>query len=324
MKFKVFDVPWHLGHQYEMLKFPFVEWSWLRQPNRQVNRAMRGDLGAKVEWVDYYEEGKYDAAILHMDQESLHFFPTRLGKDCYYRHLDEVVRDVPKIVIMHGTPYDPDFQPDTQAIVDALRELIGKNRLVVNSRRAREQWGVGRTIIHGMNAAEWFDLPKEPRVITVLSPSGMSAYYDRPFLEDVRKELARRDILHCHVSADFTPRSWDEYRDFLGRSLLYFNPTRESPMPRARTEAMFSGCCVLTTPHQDADRFIEDGFNGFIVNRDPNRVADLVEELIHRPSRAIAIGQQGKKTAQRLFDWNRYAGEWLELLQETTGKTVAS
>ena len=87
---------------------------------------------------------------------------------------------------------------------------------------------------------------------------------------------------------------------------------------------MFSGCCVLTTPHQDADRFIEDGFNGFIVDRDPNRVADLVEELIHRPSRAIAIGQQGKKTAQRLFDWNRYAGEWLELLQETTGKTVAS
>jgi glycosyltransferase involved in cell wall biosynthesis len=43
-------------------------------------------------------------------------------------------------------------------------------------------------------------------------------------------------------------------------------------------------------------------------------VADLCEELINNPERAIKIGQAGKKTAQELFSWNRYAKEWEEFL----------
>jgi glycosyltransferase involved in cell wall biosynthesis len=319
-KIRIFDSPWHLGHQYEMLKFPFAEFSWLFNHRRDFSVGPRGDLTKMFKWVYDYEPGKYDVAILHLDQQCMEWGILERGKGSVYQHLNEVIKDIPKIVIMHGTPYYPEILTDLgpfrcqEDIVKKVKEMVGDNYMVVNSHTAAKQWGFGKTIIHGMDANEWWDMPKEPRVVTMLSQGGFDAYYDRPFLEYTREALAEKDIIHCHITVDFQARDWKEYREFLGRSLIYFNPTRESPMPRSRTEAMLSGCCVLTTPYQDADTFIKDGENGFIVPRDPQFVADLCEELINNPERAIKIGQAGKKTAQELFSWNRYAKEWEEFL----------
>lgn len=313
-KIRIFDCPWHLGHQYEMLKFPFAEFSWLYNFKRDYTPSARGDMTEKFKWVYSYKPGDFDVAILHLDQQCVEPTILQRGKGSVYKDLNEIIKDIPKIVIMHGTPYYPEMFPDPQVMIDKVKELIGDNYMVVNSHRAAEQWGFGKTIIHGMNKEEWFDLPKEPRVVTMISPGGLPAYYDRTFLEYVREALEEKDISHCHITVDFNARDWNEYRDFLGRSLIYFNPTKESPMPRARTEAMLSGCCVLTTPHQDASRFIKDGVNGFLVKRNPQYVADLIEKLLNNPDLAIKIGQAGKKTAEEIFSWDRYAKDWEEYL----------
>lgn len=320
-KLKIFDVPWHLAHQFEMLKFPFAEWSWLRQWKREYVNIARGDMEKMFSWVPYYEPGKYDVAILHLDQQCVEPGILAVGKGMVYRHLNEVIKDIPKIVIMHGTPYNPEAQDErgnamsTEYIINKVNELLGDNYLVVNSHKAAEQWKRGKVIIHGMNAGEWRDLPKEPRVVTMISPGGMPSYYDRTFLEHVREGLAEKDITHCHITVDFNAKDWDEYRNFLGRSLIYFNPTRESPMPRSRTEAMLSGCCVLTTPHQDAGSFIKEGVNGFLVPRNADYVVDLVQQLFNDPERALEIGQRGKQTALELFSQERYQQEWEDYLK---------
>ena len=315
-KIKIFDMPWHIGHQYEQLKFPWAQWSWLKQWKREYSQGPRGDIEPLFNWVPYYQKGKYDVAILHLDQQCIEPGILATGKGMVYRHLNEVIQDIPKIVIMHGTPYNPEAQTDkgepmtTEYIVRTVKEMVGDNYFVVNSHKAAQQWGWGKTIIHGMDPTEWRDLPKEPRVVTMISPGGMPSYYDRTFLEYVREGLAELDIIHCHITVDWVAKNWDEYRNFLGRSLLYFNPTRESPMPRSRTEAMLSGACVLTTPHQDAGTFIQDGVNGFLVPRNAEHVVNLVEELLNNPDRAMAIGQAGKKTAMELFSWDRFSNDW--------------
>lgn len=315
-KIKIFDMPWHIGHQYEMLKFPFAEFDWLFQWIRDYNEMPRGDIKHLFNWVDHYEEGKYDVAILHLDQGCIDEGTLSVGKGSIYRHLNSVIKDIPKIVIMHGTPYYPEVEEfkNTQVIIDKVKQIVGENYMVVNSHRAREQWGWGKTIIHGMDPAEWYDLPKEPRVVTMISPGGFPAYYDRTFLEYVVEGLRDHDISHAHITVDFMAKDWEDYRNFLGRSMIYFNPTRESPMPRARTEAMLSGCCVITTPHQDADRFIKHGVNGFLVPRNAEHVVKLIEQLLEDPELAQAVGQQGKKTAIELFDWKRYSQEWQDYL----------
>ena len=316
-KIRIIDVPWHIAHQFEMLKFPWAKFDWLQQHRREYSNAPRGNIQTMFDWVQHYEEGKYDVAILHLDQGCVEDSIMAVGKGSVYVQLNNVIKDIPKIVIMHGTPYYPEEFENSQEIIDRVNKLIGDNYFICNSHRALEQWGrvnhpKSRTIIHGMDPREWWDLPKEPRVVTMISPGGFPAYYDRTFLEYVREGLEERGIAHCHITVDFSAKDFDDYRDFLGRSLVYFNPTRESPMPRARTEAMLSGCCVVTTGNQDANTFFKNGVNGYLLddNRNVQATVDLIEKLIMNPALAIKIGAEGKKTATELFSMERYQNDW--------------
>jgi len=315
-KLKIFGHPWHLAHQYELTKFPFADFYWLVQDKRGYNHMPRGDF-FKGKWVSCYEKGKYDLAILHLDQQMLDDGIWEYGKASLYRQLNDIITDIPKVVIMHGTPYEMEMTANSQDFIDKFKAVIGDNHVVYNSHKAKEQWQVDGTVIwHGLNPKEWWDLPKEPRVVTMIGPAGLPTYYDRPFLSGVKERLAERDIRLCHITIDYQAKTWDEYRNFLGKSLVYFNPTRESPMPRARTEAMLSGCCVVTTPHQDADMFIKNGVNGFLVDRDIEKTASLIERLIYDYPNTLKIGQEGKKTAIKEFSVKRYQKEWYNLINK--------
>lgn len=272
-------------------------------------------------WVTHYEPGKYDVAILHLDQQCVEDGIYEYGKARLYRELNEVIRDIPKIVIMHGTPYYPEiFSKDV--IVEKIKEMVGENTMVTNSNQAAKDFGFGHPIIHGMDPAESYDLPKEPRAVTMISPGGLDKYYDRVFLAAIKEELEERNIYHCHITVDWQARDWEEYKNFLGRSLIYINPAKDSPMPRSRTEAMLSGCCVLTTPWQDADTFIKDGVNGFLIPRNPKWVADKVEYLIKNYDEAIRVGAEGKKTAMEIFSVDRYENDWRALLEKVLNKKI--
>ncbi len=322
--------------QYELYKIPNTEWTWVAQHRRHYNDVPRGDMIKKfnLKIVPHYESGKYDLAFLHVDQQCFEDNLWERGKGSVYRELNETIKDIPKIVINHGTPYYPEMFPCnikeenykalgytkeqigmSGELIDKCKEVIGDNYLVVNSCRAAEQWGIGKPIIHGMDKDEWFDLPKEPRVITTLSPAGLDKYYDRSFLTAIREELQDRDIQFCQITVDVNFRSFKEYREFVGRSLIYIHPMREAPMSRGRTEAMFSGCCVITTPWQDADKYIDNGKNGFLMPRNPKVVCDMIEGLIYDYKKAVEIGQEGKKTAIKEFDGDRYRNEWREYIE---------
>ena len=310
--------------------------------------------------MPYYEKGKYDVAILHLDQQCVEDSLWDRGKGSLYRELNETITGIPKIVIIHGTPFYPEIFNDLE-VCERFKRAIGNNTVVCNSYTGRLQWAYGMTnatniiikakengkdwtklakqeidemgfeevgipyeqitpIWHGIESGLFKDLPKDPRVITMINPGGLDRYYDRNFMSAVRDELADRNIGHCHITVDVRFNSFEEYANFIGRSLIYFNPTRESPMPRGRTEAMLSGCCVLTTPGQDADTFIEHGKNGFLIPRKPDKVADLIESLILDYQTALKIGQAGKQTALNLFEYGRYKKEWMDVLNKVINK----
>ena len=272
--------------------------------------------------VAYYEPGAYDLAVLHVDQQCV---DPSFGKSRLYKELDEEIKDIPKIVINHGTPFWPEVY-EQDDIIRKMKMLIGDNHIVYNSHRAKEMWEkngpIGksaRVIIHGMDADEWLDLPKEPRVIT--TPAGLPKYYNRMLLAEVQGRLKERGIAHVWIGEDWTSTGFDDYREFIARSLVYFNPTLESPMPRSRTEAMLSGVCTVTLPNHGAEEFIKQGENGFHVPNNPEVCADLIEELVTKHyDECIEIGRRGKETARTLFSGERFRSDWRNLIKEITGK----
>jgi len=201
-------------------------------------------------------------------------------------------------------------------MIDLCKKAIGDNPMITNSYRAAEMWGFGTPIWHGLDPEEWFDLPKEPRVITMISPAGLDDYYDRTFLRYTREALHDIGINHCHITVDWRSKDWEDYRRFLGSSLIYFNPTKESPMPRSRTEAMMSGCCVLTTNNHDTDKYIVDGQNGIFVKRNPQDVVKKVLWCMKNYDQAVKIGQAGKQTAIAKFNHKRFEQNWKDFLND--------
>ncbi len=363
-----------------MIQNNVKRWNWFARP-----------LPKNVHWVPYYKKGKYDLSVLDVDQQCI---DQRIGKGQLYRKLNEEIQDIPKIVINHGTPIWPEnweagsvkhwklpigfdnsnfkkilkFQQKflieggettisgIDVETEGMERMIGRNKMIVNSFRAREQWGWGKVIWHGLDADEWWDLPKEPRSVSMISTGGLNYYYGRDFLNStisrLREDFGLRHIWVSHpgswtiYDSDLLPTGggWDAYRDFIGRSMVFFNPTRESPMPRARTEAMLSGCCILTTAYQDEDKFINldvrdlwaesegtkdfidkidrfiniKGVNGIIVPENPLAVAAVINHLIYDiPDICLRIGQEGKKIAKLLFSKERFDNDWTKLLNKT-------
>jgi glycosyltransferase involved in cell wall biosynthesis len=324
---KIFGVPWHVSHQHELVALPFVsQYDLLINPYRTWGVESR-PFPEKCRWVTHFKPNYYDLAILHVDQQSIYDEEKgdRISKGRLFIETRQAIGDdCPVIVINHMTPFHDKY--DDSYTVEFIKKMIGKDTMICNSHEAVKQWGFGTTITHGMDVDQWWDLPKEPRVITVLTPAGMEKAYRRIFLHQVIRRLKEWGINHVWVGVDKKFGSFDDYRDYLGRSLVYFNPTWQSPMPRARTEAMLSGCCVVTTPYHDADTFIKDGVNGFLTSRmeitdprvidNPDFTAGVIRELIDNPERARAIGQEGKKTAQRLFRKKEFEIQWENLVKK--------
>jgi glycosyltransferase involved in cell wall biosynthesis len=327
----VAGIPWHVAHQYEIAKFPFIkQYDLLINPYRTWGTKSR-PVPDKVNWVTHYEKNKYDFMIAHVDQQSIYNPDTgdRIHKGKLYLEAIEAFRqtnpNAPIVTINHMTPFHDKY--DTHTVVKMIKEMTAGTHVIVNSNQAAEQWGFGTPILHGLDADDWLDLPKEPRVITVLSQAGMEKAYRRVFLTTVIRILAEQGVPFQWVGVDVRPQSFDEYREYIGRSLVFFFPAWQSPRPRARTEAMLSGACIVTTPYQDAHTLIEDGVTGFLTSNmddshenmidNPQDTADLLYDLvINRPKEAALVGQRGKRWAQRNLTSEYFQDQWRDLLNK--------
>jgi len=336
-RLKIFSLPWHVAHQYELLKLPFDFFYIINHTRTWSDRAR--PLNNKVKWVLHYEPGKYDLAILHVDQQCL--LP-EFGKTKVFKELKAQITDIPIIVINHGTPVYPEkfklvaeeagYDSTEEAGEKWAREemvklLKGVSKVVCNSYKAKEMWGLGdlsQVILHGIDPEEWRDLTKEPRIVTFISPSGIGdKYYGRRLFSDTRTVLKDKyGIELVWISHDKHCADWDDYRYFLGKSLVYFNPTFGSPNPRTRLEAMMSGCCVVTTRHQDADKWFKNGVNGFLINDNPEEAAKVLSERIFDYKGSIKVGQEGKRTAKKLFSGERFRKDWIKLIEEVLGQKI--
>jgi len=277
-------------------------------------------------FVPYYEEGKYDFAILDVDQQLVN---PDIGKRKIYLDLEEVIQDIPKVVINHGSPVYPEYCKIDESITyeqaedfvrQEIKRIVKDNPMVVNSyvSATEKEWGWGYPIIHGMNPKDWKDLPKEPRIFTALSPGGCDEYYNREVMNEVSHILNEKygyTLWWAKVNVD-TGHKFYDYRNYLGRSLIYLDASIRTPMNRARTEAMFSGCCVVQVEGaHDLERFVIPGKNMILVPNDASKTVDILYDLIENHyDDCVKIGQEGKKTAMEKFNYKRYREDWLSFI----------
>lgn len=294
---KVLGHPWHAAHNYELLKLPF-DWHYLSGDWHSNFRPFPDHVRA-ASWD--FQPQDYDLILTHFSHESWG----------YLERLRAYSDRIPVIAICHGVPTD-------QAQVEQFREMAGDILVVCNCYEQEAEWNFrrSRTIIHGFDPEEWPQTDYS-RMDAVVSLPGIPEDYPHfghnygiRFLNAVRSQTK---ISWIRQDKHFS--NWNDYRNYLRHSAIYFNPTLRSPMPRARGEAMMMGLVPVTRNHMGEDRFIDHGENGFLVE-DPETAALIINHLRANPQECKRIGRQARETALECFSWNRWAAEWQETIEQ--------
>jgi len=326
MMLRILDYAWHQVHSYRLHALP-AEFVYLAVRALLWNAAQRpvpDNFGGGIT-PEAVNPADFSAAFLHLDQwcdesNNLRALP--------YRIMNQVAQDLPRVVIMHGTPDDA---PNRRSIL----QLIGDLPVVCNSQQAAREWDGGerrldrhglpqfRAIIHGYDVDEFWSEPlgkRKREVVTVCSGGEISRiYHGIPLIERLTRDVplvwygprGNRDWLQDYYV----------YRAMLSEALIYFSPSRRAPMPGARTEAMLSGCCVVTVPGNDVENYIKHGKTGFIVDT-YEEARDTLEMLLRDPEIAWGVGQAGREAARESFGQGRFVTDWLQLLGEVGVKQM--
>jgi len=320
-KLKIFGYAWHTSHQADLINsLPEHNFYYIKNTIKHWAEEAR-PVPKNLFFVDHYEPGVYDFAILHIDQQCLYGDK----KGIPYQMLNGIIQDIPKVVINHGTPHF--MGKDVETLREEMQRIMGDNMMVVNSKKAWQEWGFGRYIIHGLSPVDFKPAAKkENRIITTMredannpEKDGWKEYHNRDFFKEVKEKVGL-----THIGQDIRFNNYEDYRKYLSESLIFFNPTRHSPMPRSRTEAMLAGCVVVSTPYHDWDEYIINGKNGFLISGDNvGEAVEILKWLQRNPTKAKKIGAEGRKTAMHYFNPERFRQDWQKVINEVlTNKIV--
>ena len=305
----------HVGHQHEIFKLPFNFYA-LDHTNAMKWRHENRPWPDNLYNIPIYQEELHDVAIFFVNMHTVIPNSDEAGIIKVYEYFEKNVTDIPIIFVNNGTPHVTNT--DSGVVIDRMKKLIRDRTMIVTSNKAKEEWGWGKVIWHGMDHNEWLNRHccREKSACCCINPSGIREYFGIDNMEIVQDELGDQFV---QISKDFKAYSFFEYRHFLSRQLVFYNPTRWSPMPRSRAEAMLSGCAIVTTGYYDEHEFIKNGVNGFIEN-DPHKAAKIIKRLLNNPEEAIDIGQRGRKTAMELFSGDRFRNDWVKLISKEIKK----
>lgn len=355
-KLKILTYRWHCGHQYELYKLPYeftlvkgltsmtYDWEYKSRPLRP-NATL-----VPLKWTNI---NKFDLAILHFDENVLTqkycqgIIPPEWG--LLFHYLKSNLK-IPMVAICHGTPqfYDQyDFRnerPDMLITVieeerQRMVDFMGDTLVICNSYQAQREWGFknSKVIWHGFDPAEYPPALYQKQIITVVEgmrqrPHFHGYYLFQKVTQGIRCDTLSGDMPDTDVKVpepsclyfdknQYAYHKFRNYVDFIRQYSIFFNPTLRSPMPRCRAEAMMCGLAIVSTNNHDADMFIKNGVNGFYGD-DADGLREILKYLIKYPARAEQIGREGRKTALKVFDNNRYLNAWQETIEEIIGEKI--
>lgn len=118
-------------------------------------------------------------------------------------------------------------------------------------------------------------------------------------------ELIEKNNLHDRVKLVGFVSEEEKIKYYANCLAVYFGAYNED-YGYITLEAFFSEKTVIV--HKDAGgplEFVEDGENGFVLDADPKKIAEAIDELYNDREKAKALGQSGRKSLEdKHMDWD--------------------
>ncbi len=341
---------WHISHQYELYRlghqFDLVTGAGTRMCDAWDWEVRKMPANTRMVPYEKIDPRNYDLMILHFDENILHpercnnKVPADWGKT--FLSLLGFRNQIPAIAVCHGTPqffgqYDINYSgSDLEAVDEISRNeivnLLGDITVVCNSHQAQDEWGFAnsRVIWHGFSPHD-FPAGRHDRLLGGMLERAMlnRPHYNGYFIYKAVKEKLGDQVDFSHLAVPPPPENiskgnvwatikFQNYVRELGRFAIYFNPTKRSPMPRLRGEAMLTGAVSISLQNHDVDRFISNGVNGYY-SAEPEQLADYILYLAKNPHIREKTGIASRLLAMDIFNHDRYLAEWTSLIKQIMG-----
>lgn len=330
-RLRILSHRWHVPHQHELHRLD-ADFTLVRGIDGFTSNWGWGERTpqANVRWIDHNQVNPedYDLVLGHFDENVLPGVhkPTLLSDDWGAAFWWLIGLGLPTVVVCHGTPPTYLDEAEGQRVVDDFRAKLRDVLVVTNSYQARLEWAFesSHTIWHGMSPADF----RPPRTGLLASAWSLPdiAFERRPeyngaevhalvaqavpWLEPFRRTPFSKTHSINHLSSR---ANYLSYLRQLGSRNIYFNPTKFSPMPRMRTEAMWLGAVSVSARNHDVDMFIDSGRNGFLFT-EAEEAIDQMNFLWSNPEELTRMSIESRATAARAFNVDRFLAEWRTIL----------
>lgn len=154
-----------------------------------------------------------------------------------------------------------------------------------------------------------------PAVLTMYPEISILIGGDGPLNEEI-KTFLEREKLSGHV--EFT--GWinhDDLPGYLNRLRLLVIPSSTEGLPNIVLEAMACGTPVLATPVGAIPDIVTEGETGFSMETNsPACISENIIRALHTPD-IERIAENGRKFVQENYTFEKTAGSWRSVLEET-------
>ncbi|RBW70820.1 glycosyltransferase family 4 protein [Bacillus taeanensis] len=276
-------------------------------PNAKITLSMHNDMfhQPKIdpeEAVKVLEETAKIATVSHYVGNTIKkLFPQAEGK------LKTIYSGVDHNRFLPGT------HSNMKSIRDKLRRehgLNGKTVIMFAGRLSRNK-GADR-LVRAMNELS----KKHKNLALVLVGSKWFSQNDVTDFVAYVRALAKRSAIPVVTTGFVSPYKMQEW--YGASDLFVCTSIWQEPLARVHFEAMAAGLPIVTTNRGGNAEAIIPGENGLIVEtpEDPNEFADRISKILSSSSLMKKMGQKGRELAISKYNWDRVAGEILELWED--------
>ena len=303
-------------------------------------RALAGEValipGIRRQIADLKDKMRPDLAFI---------FSSGYGE--FFHHVTEAARRLPLIVGLHDLFAEKDYRPDLTVgrNLGAADWVTACSHAVLD--RAIEHLPALRpisTVIHNaLPMPEWAAHPAPPPMTIAFAGRLIAKKGADVLIAAVDQLKDRYPGLHLSLAGDGDERAaleadaarrglasrinfvgslaHEAIYPFLASAALVIVPSRIEPFGLVALEAAQAGRPVIASAVDGLPEVVAHEQTGLLVPpADATALAAAIASLLDNPDRAKAMGEAGRRRAERHFSWDRYVAAHEDLFQQVAGR----
>lgn len=302
-KLKVLDWYCHQGHQYEFFKTGHKFY-------------LCGLNGGLPNWITKHRPLPPNVSLVRESQvKNIQFdaviIRSPLNANRYSRFIRNGAEPVAVMQTVH--PYK---------IPAKTRHIIWNSSAAMLNLRRMYGGAKNHYIVHGYDPDEFKPVPVDEYVNRVLTVANhfakRSEIMGYPLWQKLRNMDNVYDVLGSkneEVPGDMgIADTFEELLEYYSKYAVFFNPTKESAMPRSRAEAAMCGMPIISTANYEFGEHFRHGIDGIITN-DVKEIHKAVRKLLGSKDMQEEFGGRAREAAIKHFHIKDYLDKWNDVFR---------